>query len=77
MAKEARPDPTLHSGWCMKWPVSEYNEAEHDKCPMHFSTRSCACTCGHKGERTLESRGMTYQPRTTPKALKITTDEGE
>lgn len=74
MAKEVRPDLTLHSGWCLKWPVSEYNEAEHDKCPMHFSTRSCACTCGHKGERSLESRNMTYQPRSTPKALKIETD---
>ena len=55
------------SGWCLKMPVTEWNQEEHDKCPMHFETRSCACTCGHKGERSLESRGMVFTPYIPPK----------
>jgi hypothetical protein len=75
MAKADKTDLTLHSGWCMKWPVGEHNQAEHDKCPMHFSTRSCACTCGHKGERSLESRGTVYTPYIPPKSKTIKVKE--
>lgn len=69
------PDLTAHSGWCMKWPVSEYNQAEHDGCPMHFATRDCTCTCGHKGERSLEDRGMTRYEVTKPKPKKEIIEE--
>jgi hypothetical protein len=62
------------SGWCMKLPVSEWNQDEHDKCPQHFQTRDCACTCGHAGAKSLESRGLTFQPRLAPKPLKIDND---
>jgi hypothetical protein len=54
----------------MKYPVTQWNTEEHDKCPMHFPHRSCTCDCGHKGERTLESRGMTLQPYIPPRAIK-------
>lgn len=49
------------SGWCMKLPVSDWNRAEHEKCPEHFQTRSCACECGHVGSRALADRGMTFE----------------
>jgi hypothetical protein len=62
------------SGWCMKMPVTESNQAENDGCPEHFQTRSCACTCGHKGSRSLESRAMVFQPRLTPKPLRVDND---
>jgi hypothetical protein len=58
------------SGWCLKLPVTEFNQAEHDGCYKHFATRSCACECGHKGERTLESRDVTRYTVATPKKLK-------
>lgn len=68
MEKEVRPDLTEHSGWCLKWPVTEWNTEEHDGCPEHFATRSCTCLCGHAGSRTLESRGMSrYAVATTRK----------
>lgn len=75
MAKVDKPDLTLHSGWCLKWPVSEYNEAEHAKCPVNFSTRSCACTCGHEGERSLEDRGIVRYEVTKPRKKKDTEDD--
>jgi hypothetical protein len=56
-------------------PVSEYTQGEHDKCPMHFQTRDCACTCGHKGERSLESRSMTFQPYTPPRKQQLVVKE--
>jgi hypothetical protein len=59
----------------MKWPVSLYNENEHDGCPKNFATRSCACPCGHKGERTLESRGMLKYEVTKPKPKKEQVEE--
>lgn len=48
------------SGWCLKLPVSEYNQNEHDGCPKFFTTRDCACKCGHKGARVRE--GMDVKP---------------
>lgn len=75
MAKEIRPDLSAHSGWCMKWPLSDYNQEEHDKCPEHFATRSCACTCGHKGSRTLESRATVRYEVAKPKAIKLKKEE--
>lgn len=75
MAAAPKIDLTAHSGWCMKWPVGPYNTEEHDKCPEHFQTRSCACTCGHKGSRTLESRGTTFQPYLPPKTKTIKKEE--
>ena len=74
---ETKPDLKTHSGWCMKWPVGEHNQKEHDGCPRHFQTRSCACPCGHKGERSLESRGMTLQPVMQAKPMKIKEEKEE
>lgn len=71
------PDLRTHSGWCMKWPVTEYNQTEHEGCPMHFATRDCACTCGHKGERSLESRSMAFQPYVPPKPMKVKEEDTE
>lgn len=70
MAAAPKIDLTAHSGWCMKWPLSPYNQAEHDGCPEHFATRSCACTCGHKGSRTLESRAIVRYEVAKPKTKK-------
>lgn len=61
------------SGWCLKAPVTEWNQGEHDLCPLHFATRDCACECGHAGERSLEDRGMTYTPYIPAKKLKLDT----
>lgn len=66
--------PMTRSGWCLKLPITEYNQAEHDGCALHFTSGDCSCECGHKGERSLESRNMTYQPYVAPKALKIEAD---
>lgn len=57
------------SGWCLKLPVTEWNQAEHDLCYEHFGTRDCACTCGHAGSRSLEDRGMSFTPYIPPKKL--------
>lgn len=62
------------SGWCMKLPVTEWNTEEHDGCPEHFQTRTCACTCGHKGSRLLEDRGMQFQPVMSPKPIRVDKD---
>jgi len=61
------------SGWCLKLPVSEWNQAEHDGCPKNLMSSVCACTCGHTGERTLESRGTVFQPYVSPKKPKLDT----
>jgi hypothetical protein len=61
----------------MKWPVSEWNQEEHDGCPEHFATRSCACTCGHKGSRTLESRAIVKYEVAKPKTKKEQVEEKE
>jgi hypothetical protein len=73
----AKSEVIGRSGWCLKLPLSAYNQAEHDKCPMHFATRSCDCTCGHEGERTLESRGMVFTPYIPPKTIKIKEEDTE
>lgn len=67
--------PMTRSGWCLKLPVSEYSQAEHDKCAMNFPTSVCTCECGHKGERTLESRGMVFLPYIPPKKQLVTKKE--
>lgn len=74
MAKQEELD---RSGWCLKLPLSDYNKEEHDKCPMHFATRSCSCSCGHKGERTLESRATIFTPYVPPKAKIVIKEEEE
>lgn len=56
--RKTKPITPHRSGWCLKLPVSEWNQEEHDKCPQSFPERECQCTCGHKGSRTLESRAM-------------------
>jgi hypothetical protein len=61
------------SGWCLKLPLTEYNQGEHDGCPRHFETRSCACTCGHEGERTLEQRETEFKPYVPPKKPRVDT----
>lgn len=40
---------TTKSGWCLgSYPA---NKAQHDKCPVNFTTNSCPCDCGHVGEK--------------------------
>jgi hypothetical protein len=40
---------TRKSGWCLgAYPA---NKAQHDKCPVNFTTNSCPCDCGHVGEK--------------------------
>ena len=68
--------PVENSGWCLK-PVNEYTQEEHDKCYLHFQTRDCKCDCGHKGERSLESRSMTFQPFVPPRKQQLKTTEEE
>ena len=63
--------PMTRSGWCLKLPVTEYSQKEHDGCAKNFSSSVCTCECGHKGERTLESRGMTWQPYVPPKKQQL------
>lgn len=70
--RRIKPLDPMRSGWCLKLPYNKWSEAEHDKCPMTFPSGDCLCPCGHKGERTLESRAMTYSPYVPPKAPKIT-----
>lgn len=72
-----KPDLATHSGWCMKWPVSEWNQAEHDGCPKHFATRDCACPCDHPGEKSLVDRGITRYEVTKPKTKKEQVGEKE
>lgn len=75
MSRNIQPVKPHRSGWCFKLPVSEWTQEEHDKCPKNFSSSTCECPCEHKGERSLESRNMTYQPFVPPKTLKVTTTE--
>jgi hypothetical protein len=42
---------------------------------MHFQTRDCACDCGHKGERSLESRDTVFLPYITPKKKIVIKEE--
>jgi hypothetical protein len=65
------------SGWCLKLPISKWNQEEHDKCYLHFQTRDCMCECGHKGERSLESRETLFQPYVPPKKQLVTKDEDD
>lgn len=69
--------PMTRSGWCLKLPVTEYNTEEHDGCAKNFSSSTCTCTCGHKGERSLESRNMTFQPYVPPKKQQLKLDEND
>lgn len=68
-------DKTHRSGWCLKYPVTKWNQAEHDGCYKNFMSSTCECDCDHKGERSLESRATTYQPYVPPKGLKIEKEE--
>jgi hypothetical protein len=63
------------SGWCLQLPVTKWNQEAHDKCIMHFQTRDCACDCGHKGERSLESRDTVFLPYITPKKKIVIKEE--
>lgn len=65
--RKIKPITPHRSGWCLKLPVSEWTQEEHDKCPKTFPQGDCQCACGHKGERTLESRGMSYSLFVPPK----------
>jgi hypothetical protein len=38
---------------------------------------TCECDCGHKGERTLESRETKFQPYVPPKNLIVKKDDDE
>lgn len=69
--------PMTRSGWCLKLPVTEFNQAEHDGCYLHFMTRMCTCDCGHKGERSLESRETVYQPYVPPRNQLKAKDEDD
>lgn len=69
--------PMTRSGWCMKLPVTEYNQAEHDGCYLHFMSSDCTCDCGHKGERSLESRETVFQPYVAPRKQLKTKDEDD
>jgi len=63
------------SGWCLKLPVTEFNQNEHDGCYLHFMSSTCTCDCGHKGERSLASRETVYQPYVPPKVKAIKAEE--
>jgi len=76
MTKNDMSAEVTRSGWCLK-PVNEYTQAEHDGCFMHFQTRDCTCECGHKGERSLESRKTTFQPYVPPRNKQIEIKEEE
>jgi len=65
------------SGWCLKLPVTEFNQAEHDGCFLHFMSHDCTCDCGHKGERSLASRETVFQPYVPPKTKAIKVEEEE
>lgn len=69
--------PMTRSGWCISYPVTEGNKEQHDKCPLHFIQRDCTCDCGHPGERSLDSRGLTFQPPVSAKPIKIEKDEDD
>jgi hypothetical protein len=73
--RSTKPITPHRSGWCLKLPVSEWTQGEHDKCPQTFPAGDCECTCGHKGSRSLESRGMSYRAVVKPKPVKIETME--
>lgn len=61
---------TDRSGWCLKLPVTEYNQAEHDGCYKYFMTRECACTCGHKGAKVREGMNIRPAPETKKRVKK-------
>lgn len=67
--------PMTRSGWCMKLPVTEFNQEEHDGCYLYFMSSTCTCECGHKGERSLESRETIFQPYVPKKQLIIKKEE--
>lgn len=69
--------PVTRSGWCMKLPVTEYNQAEHDGCFLYFMSSTCTCECGHKGERSLASRETVYQPYLPPKKQQLVIKQEE
>lgn len=71
MGNKVKPMDPHRSGWCLKLPVTEWNQERHDKCPKNFPSSVCECPCNHVGERSLESRGMTWNPYVPPKAAKI------
>lgn len=39
------------------------NPEQHEKCPQHFTFGECQCTCGHSGERSVEDREGTFEPK--------------
>lgn len=69
--------PLNRSGWCLKLPITQYNQAEHDGCYKNFMSSICQCDCDHKGERSLESRETIYQPYVPPKALVMKKDDDD
>jgi hypothetical protein len=75
--RKINPITPHRSGWCLKLPLAEHNQAEHNKCPRTFPAGDCLCSCGHKGERTLESRGMVPRPYVAPKTIKIKEEDTE
>lgn len=75
--RKVKPLDPHRSGWCLKLPVTEWNQGEHDGCPKTFPSGDCLCPCGHKGERTLESRNMSYRPYVPPKIIKVEKEEDE
>lgn len=66
---------THRSGWCLKYPVTEFNQTEHDGCYKNFMSSVCECDCGHKGERSLESRETRFQPFVPPKLKEIKVED--
>lgn len=73
--RKTKPITPHRSGWCLKLPVSEWTQEEHDKCPQTFPEGDCLCACGHKGGRTLESRAMVPRIVAAPRPVKIETKE--
>ncbi len=69
--------PMTRSGWCLKLPVTEFNQAEHDGCYLYFMSTTCTCDCGHKGERSLASRETVFQPYVAPKKQQLKAAEDE
>lgn len=73
--RKIKPMDPHRSGWCLKLPVSQWSQGEHDKCPRTFPAGDCLCPCDHVGERTLESRAMVPRPVIPQRPVKVEVKE--